>query len=194
MQKINLIKVSSVRQHSRCKKQVSRKQCEHHSLTYSASVHTRKKPQLPPRHLPHGLHYKPKLKIDSRLASKKKPQHSLGFFGLIGHRTTDHVTTPPPGARCVPSATPHCSRPLTAPRDTSPQAKTVASRQHTAKKHRPAQSRNRSSSPAPGKRAGFRLFSGSAAPSSFRLLTSHHSLPNQLFPFNRPRGISKAAN
>lgn len=62
MQRIDLIKVSSVRQHSGCKKQVSRKQCERHSLIYSPSVHARKKPQLPPQHMPYSLHYKPILK------------------------------------------------------------------------------------------------------------------------------------
>lgn len=57
MQRIDLIKVSSVRQHSWCKKQVSRKQCERHPLTYSAYAHIRKTPQMPPQHLPHSLHY-----------------------------------------------------------------------------------------------------------------------------------------
>lgn len=58
---------------------MSRKQCEHHSLPYSASVHTRKKPRLPPQHLPHSLYYKPKLKMDSRLDSKNL-NRLLSFF------------------------------------------------------------------------------------------------------------------
>ncbi|CAD7690827.1 unnamed protein product [Nyctereutes procyonoides] len=152
-----------------------KKQCEHHSLTYSASVHARKKPRLPPRHLPHSLHYKPKLKIDS------------SFFGLIGHRTTKHLTTLPPGIQCVTStssaayATQHCSRPLTAPQDTSSQIKTVVS-SRIIHLHPPQESK-----PVPA-------LLWQHGPSCFQLLTSYHSFQNQWFPSNRPRGISKAAN
>lgn len=180
--------------------QVSRKQCEHHSLTHSASEHTRKTPRLPPRHLPHDLHYKPTLKIDSSLDSKKKPRRSSGFFGLIGRGTAKHVTALPPGVWCVTStspaayATPHCSHPLSAPPDTSPQTKTVTSWQHATMKHHPAQSRNHSCLHPPQESEPLPALLWQHGPSSFQLWTSHHSLQNQPFPFNRPRGITKAAN
>lgn len=128
------------------------------------------------------------LKIDSRLDSKKSlntPRVSSGSLATEPRTAWQlhlraHVTSTEP-SHC---ATPHCSHPLTAPRDTSPQTNTVAPHQHTAKKHRPAQSRNRSLSPAPGKQAGFRLFSGNMAPhrSSCWQATIHSKINCSLLP------------
>lgn len=121
------------------------------TLTYSASVHTRKKHDCHPNTC-RTIYTIDKLKMDSRLDSENL--HSpLVSSGLICHRKVKHVTTVPPGVWYVAStsstayATQGCSCPLTAPRDTPSRTKTVISCQHTAKEHSPGQSWNHSVSP-----------------------------------------------
>lgn len=95
-----------------------------------------------------------KLRMDSRLHSKNL-NSPLVSSGLICYRTIKHVTTLPPGVWCVTGtsstayATPGCSRPHTALRDTPSQTKTVISCRHTAKEHSPVQSQTHSVSPPP---------------------------------------------
>lgn len=189
MQRIDLIKVSSVRKHSRCKKQVSREQHEHHSFTYSASVHTRKKTWLPPQHLPHSLHYKPKLTTDSRLDSKNlttplvssgsfatEPpntwQPCLWGFGVSQHWLSNlcHTT---PLSPTHSTARHHLPKPRLSFHGDTQQRSTVLHRDGIIHFHRPQESK-------PGA-----ALLRQRGPSSFQLLTSHHSLQNQLFPFQQ---------
>lgn len=163
-------------------------------LPYSASA-TLGKPGLPPRHLPHSLHYKPKLKMDFRLDSKnlKSPPAS---WELLCHRTGKHVTTLPPDLRCV----------------TSTNSTAYATQRHSqhSKTHCPnqdccfmstrstaawscAETESLSFTPTPGKQASSTssVVTWPPHPSScHKLLFTQY----QSFPGNRPGGISKVAN
>lgn len=138
--------------------------------------------------------------MDSRLYSKNL-NSSLVSSALICYRTVKQVTTQPPGSGCVTGTSPtayvtqsgsalahsqrqetHLSEPRRSFHITTQQRSTVLCTVGIIQFHS-----------HPRKAGQFHFFSGNMAPSSFQLLISHHSLQNQLFPFNRPEGISKPA-
>lgn len=177
---------------------MSRKQCEHHSLTYSASVHARKKPRLPPRHLPHSLHYKPKLKIDSRLDSKNLNTHLVSSGSLATEPPNTwqlclqaFSVSPALAQQPMPHNTAlahsqhhktHLPKPRLSFHVNTHQRSTVLRGARIIHLHPPQESK-----PVPA-------LLWQHGRSCFQLLTSYHSFQNQWFPSNRPRGISKAAN
>lgn len=154
------------------------------TLTYSASVHTRKKIMVATPTFAAQFTIQTKLRMDSRLHTKNL-NSPLVSSGLICYRTIKHVTTLPPGVRCVTGtsstayATPGCSRPHTALRDTPSQTKTVISCLHTAKEHCPVQSQTHSVSPLrPRTASQFGFSSGNAAPHPSSCWQDTHSKVN----------------
>lgn len=141
---------SRVRQHSRCKKRVSRRQGERHYDLLCFSTHS-EKTTAATRHLPQFT-LQTKLEMDSWLDSKNL-NSPLVSSGLFCHRTVkrDNCLQPsaaPPALAQQPM--PHKAALAHSQHwDTPSRTTTVISCQHTAKEHNPVQSWTHSVSPPP---------------------------------------------
>lgn len=135
--------------------------------------------------------------MDSRLDSKNL---STVLLFLQGSFATDHQTCDnPPGIRCIPAlAQQPVPQTLLWPTHSaarhifpSPDCHFMS---HTAQKHSPDRATVIQFHPHPRTASQLHRLSGGKALKSFQPLTGHHSLQNQLLPFNRLGGPSLAAN